>query len=181
MKDTIDRSFKYAMQDTNRIYIGGRMTYEEMITWEEVPFKIKSIVNRDFLPDAKNPEWTFKDHFKTISDTSFLFQILKTLKTKVKVDYPVTKGKAGKEQTVFKSKVCNIEEYIYFVQSSDAALAGAEVPEGKKLSECGLNPDEVKEKIRLPKGMEDIDYDRLTEVVTEEISFSKLAVMFFSK
>ena len=163
MKDTIDRSFKYAMQDTNRIYIGGRMTYEEMISWEEVPFKIKKIVNKDFLPDAASPEWTFAEHFKHISDKSFLYQILNTLKTKVKVDYPVTKIKAGKEQTSFKSRVCTIEEYLNFIHSLDSSMSSGGETE-----------------IIIPKGMEDLDRERLSEVVTEEISFSKLAVLFYA-
>ena len=139
MSDTLDRSFKYAMQDTNRIYIGGRMTYQEMITWDEVPFKIKAIVNKHFIPDAKDTECTFAKHFETLSKDSFLFQICKTLKMKVKVDIPYTAQTKSGETVRFKSEVMNIGDYLDYIRG--------EHPEG---------------------------------LVTEEISFSKLAVLVFA-
>ena len=139
MSETLDRSFKYAMQDTNRIYIGGRMTYQEMITWDEVPFKIKAIVNKHFIPDAKTDECTFAEHFKTLSKDGFLFQICKTLKTKVKVDIPYIPKNKTSGDVRYKSEYMKIEDYLDYIHG--------EPPEG---------------------------------FVTEEISFSKLAVMVFA-
>ncbi len=148
MPDSLDRSFKYTMQDTTRIYIGGRMTYREMIEWDDVPFKIKSIVNKEFVPDAGSAETTFAEHFKKLEKDSFLFQVLKTLKTKIKVDLPVLKKGKNGQSVVYKSKLCTIDEYLDFIKNPDNALR-----------------------------MED---GTVTEPVTEEISFSKLAVMIYS-
>ena len=145
MTESLDRSFKYAMQDNNRIYIGGRMTYGEMITWEEVPFKIKAIVNNHLLKDAGNPELTMAEHFKTISEDSFLFQILSTLKTKVKVDIPEQNKKGSIK---YKSKVLKIGEYLSFIKNHEGYLTAQDGTE--------IAP------------------------VTEEISFSKLAVLVFN-
>lgn len=147
MTNTIDRSFKYAMMDTTKIYIGGRMTYQEMIEWEEVPFKIKAIVNGQFVPDAGGTEFTFEEHFRKLSRQSFAYQVFKTLKTKVKVDFPVVKKKGGEEDIVYQSKVMKLDEYLDFIQKE------AENAE---------------------------ENSTLTKAVTEEISFSKLAVMVFS-
>ena len=91
MSDTIDRSFKYTMQDTTRIYVGGRMTYQEMIEWDDVPFKIKAIVNKEFVPNAGTTEITFAEHFKKLERDSFLFQVCRNLKTKIKGHVPVQK------------------------------------------------------------------------------------------
>ncbi len=147
MTNTIDRSFKYAMMDTTKIYIGGRMTYQEMIEWEEVPFKIKAIVNGQFVPDAGGTEFTFEEHFRKLSRQSFVYQVFKTLKTKVKVDFPVVKKKGSKEDIIYQSKVMKLDEYLDFIQK-----------EAENAAEDGT----------------------LTKAVTEEISFSKLAVMVFS-
>ena len=106
MTNTVDRSFKYAMMDTTKIYIGGRMTYQEMIEWEDVPFKIKAIVNKEFVPDAGGTQFTFEEH------------------------------------------LCKLQKESYALQSK----------EGELTTEDG----------------------ELTKPVTEEISFSKLAVMVFS-
>ena len=147
MSETIDRSFKYAMQDTTKIYIGGRMTYQEIIEWDDVPFKIKSIVNREFVPKAGTTEITFGEHFCQIEKDSYLFQVLKTLKTKIKVDIPTIKS--GKQESiVYKSRNCTIGEYIDLMKDGSAVL---EMPDGTRI-----------------------------DPVTEEISFSKLAVMMFS-
>ena len=147
-QSSLDRSFKYAMMDTSRVYIGGRLSYGEMIEWEDVPFKLKGIVNKEFLPDAGSTEFTFADHFKVLKKDSFAFQVFKTLKTRIKVDYPVLKkGKTG-DSVIYKSRVCNIEEYLDWVGGGEANLT---------LSDGSV-----------------------VEPVTEEISFSKLAMMIFS-
>ena len=146
MSDTIDRSFKYTMQDTTRIYVGGRMTYQEMIEWDDVPFKIKAIVNKEFVPNAGTTEITFAEHFKKLDKDSFLFQVCRTLKTKIKVHVPVQKK--GKDSISYKSSICTIEEYLDLINDPNSVLT----------AEDGM----------------------VTEPVTEEISFSKLAVMVYS-
>ena len=122
MSDTLDRSFKYTMMDTTRIYVGGRMTYQEMIEWDDVPFKIKAIVNKEFVPAAGTTEITFPDHFRIIEKDSFLFQVLKTLKTKVKVDIPVLKRGKSEESIIYKSRVCSIDEYLDLIKDGSLNL-----------------------------------------------------------
>ena len=122
MSDTLDRSFKYTMMDTTRIYVGGRMTYQEMIEWDDVPFKIKAIVNKEFVPAAGTTEITFPDHFRIIGKDSFLFQVLKTLKTKVKVDIPVLKKGKSEESIIYKSRVCSIDEYLDLIKDGSLNL-----------------------------------------------------------
>ena len=148
LSDTIDRSFKYTMQDTTRIYVGGRMTYQEMIEWDDVPFKIKAIVNKEFVPNAGTTEITFAEHFKSLETDSFLFQVLKTLKTKIKVDIPTLKKGKSSQSIIYKSKICTIEEYLSLVKDPKYTLVSEDGTE--------ISP------------------------VTEEISFSKLAVMIYS-
>lgn len=147
MTNTVDRSFKYTMTDTTKIYIGGRMTYQELIEWDDVPFKIKAIVNKEFVPDAGTTEITFEEHLRKLKKESYAYQVFKTLKAKFKVDIPVVKKKGGSESIVYQSKVMPLEEYLNFIQKS---------------------------------AQEAEEENELTKAVTEEISFSKLAVMVFS-
>ena len=147
MKDTVDRSFKYVMQDTVKFYVGGRMTYEEMISWDDVPFKIKAIVNKELIPAAGRDDITLEDHFRMIDTNSFVYQVFKTLKTKIKVHVPVVKeGKKGRS-VKYDCKILSPDDYIKLLHEETEEM----------LDEEG----------------------KIIKPVTEEISFSKLAVMVF--
>ena len=77
MEYTNERDFKYVMQDTSHVFMGGRMTYEDMMTWEDVPFKIKAIINKHF---AEKGESGLVETIGILSEEDFRYQILKQLK-----------------------------------------------------------------------------------------------------
>ena len=43
--------YKYVMQDTAFLYIGGKYTYLEILENEEIPFKFRTIVERYLIPE----------------------------------------------------------------------------------------------------------------------------------
>ena len=47
-----DNDFKYVMMDTGNIYLGARFTFGELLEQEMVPFKLKTIIRRYFLPET---------------------------------------------------------------------------------------------------------------------------------
>ena len=132
-----DRDFKYVMQDTSHYYLGGRMSFQEMIEWEDVPFKIKGIINRSILPKTDSGK-TFADYFAEIETSSFDYQMIKQLHIKVKAGY-------YKEKTNRKGEVNR--KYVSKIYSFD---------DDRQLSE------------------------NQNGVITEEIIFSKLALLAFS-
>ena len=81
MEYTNERDFKYVIQDTSQVFIGGRMSYEDMMTWEEIPFKIKAIMNKYFINQEENG---LAEVMPKLEKEDFRYQILKQLKIKIK-------------------------------------------------------------------------------------------------
>jgi len=73
------------MQDISRIYVGCRYTLGELIDTEEVPFKLRMLVERYILPEA-DPEDTLETHLYYLEPGSFLVKIYARMKAKVKVN-----------------------------------------------------------------------------------------------
>lgn len=115
MEYTNERDFKYVIQDTSQVFIGGRMSYEDMMTWEEVPFKIKAIINKYF---ANKEEGGLAEIMPRLEQEDFRYQILKQLKIKVKAGtYQSKKKLLGKEVNKYVSKVYHLDEYIQLAQA----------------------------------------------------------------
>mgnify|MGYP001056343612 FL=1 len=54
MRECQYADYKYIMQDVSNIYLGAKYTYEELTEDEEIPFKIKSLVNRYIKPELED-------------------------------------------------------------------------------------------------------------------------------
>lgn len=110
MEYTNERDFKYVMQDVSHVYIGGRMSYEDLMTWEDVPFKIKAIVSKHLKEE--NCEG-LTECIRTLSVEDFRYQILKQLKIKIKAGmYQNCKNLLGKEEVKYISKTYHLDEYM---------------------------------------------------------------------
>lgn len=104
-----ERDFKYVMQDTSHVFMGGRMTYEDMMTWEDVPFKIKAIVNKYFT----EREDSLAQTLALLEQNDFRYQILKQLKIKIKAGtYQTKKNMFGKATSKYISKLYSLDEYM---------------------------------------------------------------------
>ncbi len=120
MEYTNEKDFKYVMQDTSQIFMGGRMTYEDMMTWSDVPFKIKAIVNKYFIGKEEN---SLKETLTVLTQEDFRYQILKQLKIKVKAGiYQNKKSLFNKDTVKYVSKTYHLDEYIRLVQSESEVV-----------------------------------------------------------
>ncbi len=118
MEYTNERDFKYIMQDTSHVFMGGRMTYEDMMSWEDVPFKLKAIVNKYF---AGKEEDSLADTIGVLTQEDFRYQILKQLKIKIKAStYQDKKTLFGKEEKKYISKTYHLDEYMELIQTKEA-------------------------------------------------------------
>lgn len=110
-----ERDFKYVMQDTSHVFMGGRMSYEDMITWEEVPFKIKAIVNKYFIGKEESG---LVETIVALEQDDFRYQILKQLKIKIKAGtYQMKKSLFGKEEEKYISKLYTLDEFMQLAQA----------------------------------------------------------------
>lgn len=108
---TQNRDFKYVVQDTSHAYIGAKMTFAELIEYEDVPFKIKSVVMKYAVP-ITGENGTFRDFFESISEDVFEYQVVKQLRLKIKAGTYETKVKRGKEEKKYKSGTYSPKEYM---------------------------------------------------------------------
>ena len=102
MNRTIYEDYKYSMQDVSSLYVGAKYTLGELLAEEEIAFKFRLIVERYILPRA-DVEDTLETHLYYLEPDSFLVQIYKQLKARVKVnvieDKHTITGKTRREYT----------------------------------------------------------------------------------
>lgn len=75
--------YKYVMVDMGNVYLGAKYTYGELLQNENVPFKIRAIVERYILPQADTGT-TLESDFYYMQPGSFACRTFRQLKTKVK-------------------------------------------------------------------------------------------------
>lgn len=111
-----DKDFKYVIQDTSHLFLGARMSFREMLDWEDVPFKFKSIVHKYFVENGDD-SIGFSQALQNLSKTSFSYQVCKQLRMKVKAGTYLTKvNRKGIEERKYKSKVYSLDEYLELIQ-----------------------------------------------------------------
>ena len=84
-ENTENRDYKYVMQDFTTVYLGARYTYEELIEAEDIPFKIKTLVNHYIKPELAGENLSLESHFYYMEGKGFAYQTFLQLKTKVKL------------------------------------------------------------------------------------------------
>ena len=108
------REFKAVIQDVSHIYLGAQMTVSEMVSYEDVPFKVKAVFNKYFGDDNKR-ERKICDLLGELDEKSFEYQVAKQLRLKIKAG--VYREKKGEE--VYKSQTLNFQEYLLLYKSED--------------------------------------------------------------
>ena len=115
MNKTIYEDYKYSMQDVSRIYVGCKYTFGELLEEEEIPFKLRLVMERYILPEA-DPGDSLESHLYYLAPESFLVKIYRQMKARVKVNLIQEKkalpgfGSGGKKQYV--TKTLTMEELV---------------------------------------------------------------------
>lgn len=101
--------YKYVIQDITHVYIGCFFTLQEVMEYEDAPFKVKATVSRYFIPDAGNgPETKLSDYIFDVDRQSFSYQVLLRLKTKVKYSIP----KSFEKDKGYRNEVVPLEQFL---------------------------------------------------------------------
>ena len=110
MADRYD-DFKYVIQDTNVIYFGRELTYNELIEREDVPFKLKMIINSHITKDIPQ-EAKVAEHMLSISPNDFSYRIYEQLKMTVRISFLQSKKNIfGKTRTKNVHKACPVRQF----------------------------------------------------------------------
>jgi hypothetical protein len=78
-----DSDFKYCMQDTEKIYIGARFSYQDLMDEEHVPFKFQTIIEHYISKDTALST-TLESHLYYMKPEDFSCRTYQHLKAKVK-------------------------------------------------------------------------------------------------
>ena len=107
-----NRDYKYVMQDFTTIYIGARYSYDEMIEEEEIPFKVKTLINTHIKPELKNEDIsdavTLESHFYYMEGNGYAYQTFLQLKTRVKCS--ILREKKGKKS--YSTEMIPLKEFV---------------------------------------------------------------------
>lgn len=110
MQKTYYEDYKYSMQDVNRVYVGSKYTFEELLEEEDLLFKFRLIVERYILPEA-DPQDTLESHLYYLSQDSFMVKLYRRLKARVKVNViEEKKSLFGKPRKQYVTKMLSVEE-----------------------------------------------------------------------
>ena len=130
MNKTTYEDYKYNMQDVSNLYIGAKYTFGELLEEEDILFKFRLIVERYIMPEADRED-TLESHLYYLDKSSFLVQIYKQLKARIKVNLiEEKKTLGGRTKREYTTKMLTAEE-----------LAGMSVEEKQK---CGMVIQELK-------------------------------------
>ncbi len=96
-----DRDYKHVVQDVTNIYIGGKLSYGEMLDLDEIPFKFKVILSHYILKEVSR-ETTIENHIFFMKKEDMSYMIFKKMKARFRL-YVFDKDKqsyAGKEYKI---------------------------------------------------------------------------------
>lgn len=108
-----DRDYKYVMQDFSNLYLGARYTYDELLEAEELPFKVKSMINRFVKPEIQGENLSLESHLYYMEEKDFVYQTFRQLKAKVKISILQEKnGPGGKTKKQYQTRTIPLQELV---------------------------------------------------------------------
>lgn len=105
-----NNDFKYVMMDMGNIYLGAKLSYEELLHEELSPFKLKAIIRQYILKETM-VDTTLESQFYYLEKDVFLYEIFSQLKVKVKVNIQVEKKSLwGKSVYRYEERILKLKE-----------------------------------------------------------------------
>ncbi|MBD5550967.1 MAG: hypothetical protein HDQ96_07305 [Lachnospiraceae bacterium] len=109
-KPAVYEDFKYMLQDVNRIYIGAKYTYRELMENPEMAFKFKSVIEHYLLKET-DPDTSIESDFYYMKPESFSYRTYEQLRVKCKISILTDKrGKNGKTERVYREQTVSLKE-----------------------------------------------------------------------
>ncbi len=114
LQKQIYEDYKYVMADVGNVYLGARYSYGELLRNEDVPFKIRAIVERYILPQTDS-ETTLESEFYHMTADSFTYRTYRQLKARVKCTRLAEKRSlffGGKKRKVYITEIIGLENFV---------------------------------------------------------------------
>ena len=102
--------FKYVMQDLTNVYIGAKLSYDELMNLDEVPFKLKAIFSHYMLREVAG-DTTIENHIFYIEPSSMSYLVFHKMKAGFKMSI-FEKDGHGKGKAGYVSREYRIDEIL---------------------------------------------------------------------
>ena len=79
-----DRDYKHVYQDMTNLYLGGKLSYAELMDIDEVPFKFKCILSQYILKEVAE-DTTIENHIFYIKPEDMAYMIYKKMRVKFRL------------------------------------------------------------------------------------------------
>lgn len=110
-KPAVYEDFKYMLQDVNRIYIGAKYTYRELMENPDTAFKFKSVIEHYLLKET-DPDTSLESDFYYMKPESFSYRTYEQLKVKIKISILTDRqGKHGNTEQVYREQTISLQEF----------------------------------------------------------------------
>ena len=111
MDRNTDQDFKYLIQNFSNIFVGGRMTYEELAEYDDTPLQLKKAIHRAIKKEI--PMQTMLcDHFLNLAPDSDSFLFYQQAKITIEVVFFHEVETKKEKQTKYKAKTYTFEQFI---------------------------------------------------------------------
>lgn len=109
-KATVYEDFKYMMQDVNRIYIGAKYTYRELMENPETAFKLKSVIEHYLLKET-DPDTSLESALYYMEAGSFSYRTYEQLKVRCKISILEDKrDRQGRTVRSYRERTLSLQE-----------------------------------------------------------------------
>lgn len=105
-----NRDYKHVIQDITNVYIGGRLSYEEILDLEDVPYKLKAILLHYMINEVAE-DTTIENHIFFINKNGTSYKTYNKLKAKFVLNVFYEDGH-GKGKPGYKVKEYDIESLL---------------------------------------------------------------------
>lgn len=102
-----DKDYRIVLQDMTNLYIGALLSYAELMNMDEVPFKLKSILDHTILKEI-DQNTTISDHLFFIKKDDVAYKTYSGMRAKFRLNVPTD----TKEGIKYVSKEYSIEEIV---------------------------------------------------------------------
>lgn len=105
-----NRDYKHFIEDFSNIYLGGRLTYSEIMDNEDIPFKLRAIFMH-YMMEGIDPDTTIENHIFFLKKNSMAYLTYKKLKAKFMLNVFMEDGH-GKGKPGYKLDEYEIDDIL---------------------------------------------------------------------
>ena len=82
-----DRDYKLLLQDMTNVYIGGRLSYDQIMNMDEAPHRLKSILDHTILKEVDR-HTTISDHVFFIKEGDISYSVYHDMRARFLLNIP---------------------------------------------------------------------------------------------